>query len=111
MANKVIAGEYDGISIVKGHDKIKIDGAYKYVDSLVIARSVFNTFPINKKTVLGYQTVGDPENNSENSMLIGVLSAKKKGTHRILIKWIHAKTSIIELDDKLYALFLKDMAD
>jgi hypothetical protein len=108
--NKVIAGDYEGKAILHTMGVIKISvGFIKNVD-------------ISKETVDSYEIVDETTQKSAvsavgrglaGSFLLGPvgmlagLSAKSKGTHVVAIQFKDGKKSLLEIDEKIYATFIK----
>ncbi len=111
-ANKVIAGDYEKKSVVASGSKAAIlTGFMKF-------------FYLDKTTVEAYELITDEHRKSAASgavrgivggvllgpvgMLAGGLSAKSKGIYQVAIQFKDGKRSLIEVDDKIYKLIIKN---
>lgn len=110
--NKVIAGDYNG-------QKINAAGGVIYIS--------FNAFEqetaIASGTIESYEVITDEHRKSAASgisrglvggVLLGPvgllagLSAKNKGIYQVAIHFRNGKRSLIEIDDKLYKVLVKN---
>lgn len=110
--NKVIAGDYEGKNLMLGRNEV------------LLYTSFIKSFPLNKETVLSHELITEEHRKSALSgisrglvggallgpvgLLVG-LSAKNKGTHVIALELKDGKKSLIEIDEKLYKIFIKSM--
>lgn len=110
--NKVIAGDYLGKPVSGVMSK-----AY-------ISLSTFKSLDLTKATVSSYEVITDEHRKSAASgitrglvggallgpvgLLAGV-SAKTKGIYQIALQFTGGKKSLIEIDDKVYKVFIKSM--
>lgn len=111
-ANKVIAGSY-------ANKVITISG-----QNACISIGFLKSIAINKITVDSYELITDEHRKSAASgvargliggallgpvgMLAGGLSAKSKGIYQIAIQFKDGERSLIEVDDKIYKLIIKN---
>ena len=109
--NAVIAGDYNGGSISSFLGSVSI--SYKGIST-----------EINKNTVESYELVNDEHKKSLMSgvargviggallgpvgMVAGGITAKSKGIYQIAILFKDGKKSLIEVNDKLYKLIIKN---
>ncbi len=113
MANKVIAGDYQGKVITYA------------AGDIIITTSLFKSVKLDKSTVQSYEVITEEHRKSAASgiarglvggallgpvgMLAGGLSAKNKGTYQIAIQFKDGKKSLIEVDDKIYKTLIKKL--
>lgn len=110
--NMVIAGDY------------KDKGLTNTRKGLVIATGFTKRIPVTKDTVESYELVDEEQRTKAMSAigrgmvgslalgpvgLLAGLSAKKKGTYLVAIKFKDGKESLIELDDTLYKALVKTL--
>ncbi|MEK4425863.1 hypothetical protein [Solibacillus sp. FSL K6-1523] len=110
--NKVIAGDYQGKNIMVGRNEI------------LLYTSFTKSFPLNKTSVSSYELITEEHRKSAVSgvsrglvggVLLGPvgllagLSAKNKGTHTIAIEFLDGKRSLIEVNEKIYKIFIQTM--
>lgn len=111
--NKVIAGDYNGK---------KVDGGG--LSPAFIMVGMFKTINLDNKNVESYELITDEHRKSAKSgvarglvggallgpvgALAGGLSAKSKGIYQIAIQFKDGKKSLLEVDDKIYKLIIKD---
>ena len=104
--NKVIAGDYNGKQVVGG------------IGVPVIGISFGKSLVLDKSTVESYELITDEHRKSAASgvtrglvggallgpvgMLAGGLSAKSKGTCTVAIVFKDGKSSLLEIDEKIY---------
>lgn len=109
--NKVIAGDYQGKSVLCSLGQVSI------------STGLFSSIDVNKKNVSNYEVVTDEHRKSAASgvarglvggallgpvgMLAGGISAKSKGIYQIAIEFNDGKRSLIEVDDKIYKAITK----
>lgn len=109
--NKVIAGDYEGKSVSE------------YSKQIVIKDFTGILKPINDATIEGYEIITEDIRKSGSSAILrgalgsmvfgpaGLLagvSAKNKGIYNIAIQFKDGKKSLIEIDDKLYKILIKN---
>jgi hypothetical protein len=109
--NQVIAGDYSGKKVKVTLGLLKISGLLKDIY-------------IDKKTVEEYEIVDEKSQKSVVSAvgrglvggfllgapgLLAGLTAKSKGTHHVAIHFTDGKKSLLEVDDKLYAVLTKKL--
>lgn len=110
--NAVIAGDYEKKPVVN-----TVAGA-------VIATGFMKSLKLDKSTVEEYEVMDESHRTSATSavgrglvgglilgpvgMLAG-LSAKKKGTHIVAVKFVDGKKSLLEIDDKIYKKLMVDL--
>ena len=109
--NKVIAGYKKG-------DRIWTGGAFK--NSLMVG----TLSSIHRESVLNYDIITEDVVKSGSSAIlrgamgaavlgpVGILaglSAKNKGIYTIAIEWSSGNRSLIEIDEKLYKIFLQNV--
>ncbi len=111
--NKVIAGEYNDkpITIVNGQVNIVLD---------------FNKYEtLDKGFVTNYELLVDEQRKSVASgvarglvgglllgpvgIVAGGISAKNKGIYQVALEYKDGKKSLIEVDDKIYKLLIKNL--
>ena len=105
MASTIIAGDYENKIVVASGSKVRL------------SITTFNGIYLDKSTVESYEIVDEESKKSATSAvgrglvgglilgpvgLLAGLSAKKKGTYRIVINWKDGKRSLLEADDKVY---------
>jgi len=81
-------------------------------------------FPLNKETVASYELITEEHRKSAVSGvtrglvggallgpvgLLAGLSAKNKGTHTLVLEFVDGKKSLIEVNEKIYKLFIQKM--
>ena len=112
MSSKVLAGKYEGKSIVVINDKVLITIGFKSIE-------------ISKENVVKYEVITEEHRKSASSgvarglvggaligpvgALAGGLSAKNNSKYQIAIEFNDGMRSLIELDNKAYKIFLKQM--
>lgn len=116
--NKVIAGDYEGKNIM-----ISQQGIFSKQDVFLFT-GFTEKFPLNKETVASYELITEEHRKSAISgisrglvggVLLGPvgllagLSAKNKGTHVLAIEFRDGKKSLIEINEKLYKMFIQKM--
>lgn len=110
--NMVIAGDYEGKAIA---------GSFGIV---LISTGFTTSIQLNRETVESYEVMTDEHRKSAASgvargllggallgpvgMLAGGLSAKSKGIYQIALQFKDGKRSLIEVDDKIYKLIIKN---
>jgi len=109
--NKVVAGDYEGKNVVGG------------IGVPVIGISFGKSLVINKTTVEGYEVITDEHRKSAASGiargfvggallgpvgLLAGLSAKNKGIYMVAVRFKDGKSSLIEVDDKIYKNIVKN---
>lgn len=110
--NKVIAGDYAGNPVIST------------LGTVQISTGLFKSLILNKTTVENYELVTDEHRKSAASgiargliggallgpvgMLAGGLSAKSKGIYTIAIRFKDGKSSLLEVDDKIYKNIVKN---
>lgn len=105
--NKVIAGDYIGAAV-----------------SETLGTVTVGNIAFSKRTAESYELVTEDHRKSAVSGivrglvgrvvlgpvgLLAGLSAKNVGTYTISVKWKSGKKSLIEVDDKIYKIILKEM--
>ncbi len=105
--NKVIAGYLEG-------EKVKERNGLVFAGADAVA----------KWTIEEYEVVSDEKNVSLSSgilrgiagrLILGpwgtlaALTAKKKGTYVIMLKWKNGEKSLLEIDEKLYKCLVKNL--
>ncbi|WP_229386848.1 hypothetical protein [Lysinibacillus sphaericus] len=116
--NKVLAGDYEGKNIMIGQQGIFSK------EEVFLFTGFTKKFPLNKETVESYELITEEHRKSAVSgvarglvggVLLGPvgllagLSAKNKGTHILAIEFKDGKKSLIEVNEKIYNLFLQKM--
>ncbi|MEC1178544.1 hypothetical protein P9B03_08630 [Metasolibacillus meyeri] len=116
--NKVIAGDYQGKNIM-----ISQKGMFSK-PGVFLFTGFTEKFPLNKETVESYELITEEHRKSAVSgvsrglvggVLLGPvgllagLSAKNKGTHTLAIEFRDGKKSLIEVDEKIYKLFIQQL--
>lgn len=110
--NKVLAGKYEGKSIMTTKGKVLIAKGFSPVE-------------ISNENVLNYEVITEEHRKSAASgvarglvggallgpvgALAGGISAKSKGTYQIAIEFNDGSRSLIEIDSKVYKIFAKQM--
>lgn len=110
--NKVLAGKYEGKSIMTTKGK-------------VLLATGFSPVEISKENVLNYEVITEEHRKSAASgvarglvggaligpvgMLAGGLSAKNKGTYQLAIEFNDGSRSLIEVDNKVYKTLIKQL--
>ncbi|EHI99763.1 hypothetical protein CDLVIII_3189 [Clostridium sp. DL-VIII] len=110
--NKVIQGDYSGMPVKE------------FINILCIGYGTVNDVPISKSKVKYYEVIDQSSKKSAVSavsrgavgaMLLGPvgmlagLSAKSKGVYLIAVEFTDGKRSLLEIDDKLYKIFITTM--
>lgn len=110
--NTVIAGDYEGKSIIKTFGLIAIGIGFG------------NNLNLDKTTVESYELITEEHRKSAVSGvsrgliggallgpvgLLAGLSAKSKGTHTLAVQFKDGKRSLIEIDEKIYKAFIQKM--
>ncbi len=111
--NKVIAGKYEGKSIMVTKGKV------------LIVTSPFSPLELSGENISNYEVITEEHRKSAKSgvarglvggaligpvgMLAGGISAKSKGTYQIAIEFNDGDRSLIEIESKVYKLFVKQM--
>lgn len=105
--NKVIAGDYIGAAV-----------------SEILGTVTIGNNTVSKHTIASYEVVTEEHRKSAVSGvvrglvgkavlgpvgLLAGLSAKNVGTYTIAINWKSGRKSLIETDDKIYKVILKEM--
>lgn len=105
--NKVIAGDYIGAAV-----------------SETLGTVTVGNITFSKHTAESYEVITEEHRKSAVSGvvrglvgravlgpvgLLAGLSAKNVGTYTIAVKWKSGKKSLIEVDDKIYKIILKEM--
>jgi hypothetical protein len=109
--NKVIAGDYEGKVVTSTVGMVQISIGF------------IKTLTVNKATIESYEVVTDEHRKSAASgvargliggallgpvgLLAGGLSAKSKGTYTVAIRFKDGKSSLLEVDDKIYKNIVK----
>ena len=109
--NKVIAGDYEGKTVMGG----------RYPGIII---KMFAQVDLNSSTVEAYEVITDEHRKSAASgaarglvggallgpvgMLAGGLSANEVGIYQIAIQFKDGKRSLIEVDDKIYKDIVKN---
>ncbi|WP_042472788.1 hypothetical protein [Bacillus ndiopicus] len=116
--NKVIAGDYEGKNIM-----ISQKGFFSK-QGVFLFTGFTEKFPLNKETLTSYELITEEHRKSAVSgvsrglvggVLLGPvgllagLSAKNKGTHTIAVEFKDGKKSLIEVDEKIYKMFIQQM--
>ena len=113
--NKVVSGKYDGYFVVAK-------------DPLIISTDGFGlggaSATLSKSQISQYELITEERVKSGTSVLlrgaagaallgpVGLLAGltgRKKGIYNVAIKWNDGSTSIIEIDDKRYKIFMSKM--
>lgn len=110
--NKVIAGDYEGKSIIQS------------IGNVAISVRFLKTKMLDKTTVKEYEVLDEESRKSATSAVgrafvggvilgpvgwLAGLSAKSKSTHVIAIEFMDGKKSLIEIDQKIYKAFIQKM--
>lgn len=105
--NKVIAGDYIGASVAE------------LLGTVTIGNNV-----VSKQTVASYEVMTEEHRKSAVSGvvrglvgkavlgpvgLLAGLSAKDVGTYTVALNWKSGRKSLIEIDDKIYKVIMKEM--
>lgn len=105
--NKVIAGDYIGAAV-----------------SETLGTVTVGNITFSKRTAESYEVVAEEHRKSAVSGvvrglvgravlgpvgLLAGLSAKNVGTYTVAVNWKSGKKSLLEVDDKIYKLILKEM--
>lgn len=105
--NKVIAGDYIGASVTETLGTVTV-----------------GNITFSKHTAVSYEVVTEEQRKSAVSGvvrglvgravlgpvgLLAGLSAKNVGTYTIAVNWKSGKKSLIEVNDKIYKIILKEM--
>lgn len=114
--NLVIAGEYEGKGLAVLNNETCIVIAINFIKSQKIK--------LNKTTVESYEVITDEHRKSASSgvarglvggallgpvgLLAGGLSAKNKGTYTLAIRFKDGKSSLLEVDDKIYKNIIRN---
>lgn len=116
--NKVIAGDYVGKNIMTGQQ------SFFGKTEVLLFTGFTKKFPLNKETVASYELITEEHRKSAVSGvarglvggallgpvgLLAGLSAKNVGTHVIAIEFKDGKKSLIEVNEKIYKVFMQDM--
>ena len=116
--NKVIAGDYEGKNIMIGKQ------TFFGKDEVLLFTGLASNFPLNKQNVADYEVITEEHRKSAISGvargmvggfllgpvgLLAGLSAKNKGTHTLVIEFKDGKKSLIEINEKIYKLFIQKM--
>ncbi|KYG90781.1 hypothetical protein A0U40_18070 [[Bacillus] sp. KCTC 13219] len=116
--NKVIAGDYEGKNIMIAQK------SFFSKQEVFLLTSLTKKFPLNKETVESYELITEEHRKSAVSgvsrglvggVLLGPvgllagLSAKNKGTHTLAIAFHDGKKSLIEVNEKIYKMFIQQM--
>ncbi|CEG26027.1 hypothetical protein [Bacillus sp. B-jedd] len=111
--NKVIAGEYEGCEITTN-----LSG------TLSVIKGVFSSVPLDTDNVEEYELLDETKRKSAVSavgrafvggLILGPvgwlagLSAKSKGIHVVAIEFKDGNRSLLQLNDKFYKKFIKQM--
>ena len=112
MSNKVIAGDYEGYAIIKGTKGYVLGSGFK------------KQIPLNKQYIESYEVITEDIRKSAASGisrgivggallgpvgLLAGLSAKNKGTYQIALQFKDGNRSLIEADDKVYKVLIKEL--
>lgn len=115
-SNRVLNGDYKNAPC-----GMCMDAHYSHVE---IRDTVDGCIPLTRTTVINYTVVDAEERRSATSgvlragagaLLLGPiglaagLSAKRKGTYTIAVMFNDGKRSLIEIDEKLYKQFIRDV--
>lgn len=112
MANKVIAGDYNGFLVSNSFGSLYIANGWHPVQ-------------LSKDNVESYEVITDEHRKSAASgvargivggallgplgLLAGGLSAKSKGRYQMAILFKDGKKSLIDVDDKIYKVLIKKL--
>lgn len=110
--NKVIAGDYEGYPVSGMFGIVSMNTGFT------------GSIQLNKDTVESYEVITDEHRKSAASgvarglvggallgpvgMLAGGISAKSKGIYQIAVQFKDGNRSLIEVDDKIYKLIVKN---
>lgn len=102
--NNVIAGAYKGGFVVHSMGELYISLGWS-------ATRVF----LDKFNVKSYELIDEKIKTSTTSAIVktsifglaGLISAKKKGIYKVSVTFKDDKTSLLELNDKMYEAFIK----
>lgn len=115
--NKVIAGDYEGKSVMYGYDNNK-------EQKVIILLEVKNCIGIDKNTVESYEVITEETRKSASSGiargaigmtllgpvgLLAAMSAKQKGVYTVALRFKDGKNSLIEINEKLYKKLLQTL--
>lgn len=110
--NKVIAGDYNGKSIIQS------------LGTVALATGLFKSVILDKSTIKEYEVIDEESRKSATSAVgrafvggvilgpvgwLAGLSAKSKSTHVVAIEFMDGKKSLIEIDQKIYSALIKKM--
>ncbi|WNN74323.1 hypothetical protein RKS58_13040 [Lysinibacillus capsici] len=116
--NKVLAGDYEGKNIMIGQQ------GFFSKEEVFLFTGFTKKFPLNKETVASYELITEEHRKSAVSGvtrglvggallgpvgLLAGLSAKNKGTHTLVLEFVDGKKSLIEVNEKIYKLFIQKM--
>lgn len=116
--NKVLAGDYEGKNIMIGQQ------GFFSKEEIFLFTGFTKKFPLNKETVASYELITEEHRKSAVSGvtrglvggallgpvgLLAGLSAKNKGTHTLVLEFVDGKKSLIEVNEKIYKLFIQKM--
>lgn len=116
--NKVLAGDYEGKNIMIGQQ------GFFSKEEVFLFTGFTKKFPLNKETVASYELITEEHQKSAVSGvtrglvggallgpvgLLAGLSAKNKGTHTLVLEFVDGKKSLIEVNEKIYKLFIQKM--
>ena len=109
--NKVIAGKYEGKSIISTSGRV------------FISIGVFSPLELTNDIITSYEVLNGEQRKSAKSgiarglvggalfggvgALAGGLSAKSKGKYQIALEFYDGEKSLLEVDDKIYKLIMK----
>lgn len=116
-ANKVIAGDYSGLLVLK----TVLKGG---LDAVILKEGIFSKpIILDKSNVEAYELITEEHTKSAVSgvvrgavggallggvgLLAGALSANNKGAYSIAVKFKDGKNSLIEVDEKIYKTLIK----
>jgi len=114
--NKVLAGDYEGKNIMIGQQ------GFFSKEEVFLFTGFTKKFPLNKETVASYELITEEHRKSAVSGvtrglvggallgpvgLLAGLSAKNKGTHTLVLEFVDGKKSLIEVNEKIYKLFIQ----
>ncbi|MFJ7950323.1 hypothetical protein ACIQZG_02225 [Lysinibacillus sp. NPDC096418] len=110
--NKVIAGDYNGKSIIQS------------LGTVALATGLFKSVILDKSTIKEYEVLDEESRKSATSAVgrafvggvilgpvgwLAGLSAKSKSTHVVAIEFMDGKKSLIEIDQKIYSALIKKL--
>lgn len=116
--NKVLAGDCEGKNIMIGQQ------GFFSKEEVFLFTGFTKKFPLNKETVDSYELITEEHRKSAVSGvtrglvggallgpvgLLAGLSAKNKGTHTLVLEFKDGKKSLIEVNEKIYKLFMQKM--